>query len=98
MIACQKIAAGCFQLSVNVLDERRSYFDFAAAHAADQMVMVIARNFIHQVPLACVRWPHQAILGQEFKRPIHRCLREAGQIAPCLFVDLGGREMSACMF
>ena len=57
--------------------------------------MIVPCKLIHQVPIARIRWPHQAVFGQELQRPIDSGFRHAG--GACVLVNLPGLEMSALM-
>ena len=97
MIVEQAVAAGSLQLRVSALEHRVVHFDLATALAADEMMVPVTSEFVHQVSLIEMNGPCKPVLCKEIERPVYRRLGQAGQRLPGTLVDLSRREPRARM-
>jgi len=68
-------------------------FDRRSAGAANEMVVAVARDLIHQMLLGIQGGLDNAVLRQEIQRAVDRWLRDPGRRTPGLLVDLNRKQM-----
>jgi hypothetical protein len=86
-----------FQCLVEGGEQIVFHFDFSLADAADDVVVVVVRDLIGQVPAPGVGRPHQSVLCEEFQSAVDGRFGQPGQFRESLFVDISRREMGPFM-
>ena len=82
-----------FQFSVNSFKWGMVDLDLATAFAADQVMMVLLRDFVDQMSVAYVGGAGQSVLGQELERSVNGGLRQTGGNFFGTSKHLGRRKM-----
>ena len=93
MAGIQFIAGLRAKLTIQVLKRGMPDFDRRAALAADQMMMVLFGQLIHDPPPAHVCRKQDAFFREVFQRTVDRRLRQPWELFARLFVHLHRRKM-----
>jgi len=64
------------------------------ASAADQVMVIVQRNFIDKLPAADMRRQEQPLVGQEVQRAVNSRFRQAGQSALGALANFQWRQVS----
>jgi hypothetical protein len=87
------VVATAFQLAIDFVQYVVFDFHAVSAGSADQMVMLVPRNLVHETPLCVERWLDHANACKEVKGAIDRRLSKPARIVAGLSIDLRRREM-----
>jgi hypothetical protein len=91
----QPIAGDLFQLVINRLQLSLRNFPFLPANTADQVVVLVARKFIFQLPAASMGDTHQFVLRQKIKCAINGWFRQARRGSMDTRKNFSGRKVAA---
>ena len=65
-----QVTTGRFQFSVKLLKQRMLHLHLIAAESANEVMMIVPGNLIHQVTITFLRRTRQPILGEELERAV----------------------------
>lgn len=91
------VSTGRFQFAVQVFEDSMCHFELIATDPANDVMMVVSGNLIHEVTIPCLQGARQTILCQKFKRAINCRFRKTRQFLFCLPVDFARRKMRSRM-
>lgn len=84
------VTADRFQRAEQIFEQTMFHFGLTAADAANQVVMVIARDLIGEMAIPSMRGADQSDSGEELQRSIDGGLGNARKFLPGQFVHFTG--------